>query len=33
MENYVIHGKLRDLWKTTWFIENYVIHVGPVETT
>jgi len=25
--------KLRDSWKTTWFMENYMIHVGPVETT
>jgi len=31
--DYVIHGKLHDSWKTTWFMENYVIHVGPVETT
>jgi hypothetical protein len=26
MENYVIHGKLCDSWKTMWFMENYVIH-------
>ncbi len=31
--DYVIHGKLHDSWKTTWFMKNYVIHVGPVETT
>jgi hypothetical protein len=29
----VIHGKLRDSRKTTWFTENYVIHRAPVETT
>ena len=31
--DYVIHGKLRDSQKTTWFTENYVIHRAPVETT
>ena len=31
--DYVIHGKLRDSRKTTWFTENYVIHAAPVETT
>ncbi len=31
--DYVIHGKLRDSWKTTWLTENYVIHRAPVETT